>query len=180
MDAGRSDILSRHQVPRYRLTLDDCHRLGEAGILGEDDRVELLEGQLVAMPPIGPRHALAVDALNESLMTAIAVRAAVRVRNPVVLDGGSEPQPDLTVVRRPWRGYTHLHPQPDNVLPLIEVSDSSLDTDRGAKRELYARRHPRVLAGGPDDRQCHRPPGPERQPLCIRDAGRTIGRASNP
>ena len=63
MDNAEVDVLSRHTVPRHRLTLDDYHRLGQAGILGEDDRVELLEGQLVDMSPIGPRHALAVDAL---------------------------------------------------------------------------------------------------------------------
>ena len=80
MDTGRTDILSRHPVPRHRLTLDEYHRLGEAGILGEDDRVELLEGQLVDMSPIGPRHALAVDALTELLVVAVAGRAGVRVQ----------------------------------------------------------------------------------------------------
>ena len=139
MDAISADVLRRHPVPRHRLTVDDYHRLGEAGILGEDDRVELLDGQLVDLSPIGPRHALAVDALTEALVTAVAGRAAVRVQNPVVLDSGSEPQPDLTVVRRPWRGHPHTHPGPDDVLLLVEVADSSLDTDRGAKWELYAR-----------------------------------------
>jgi hypothetical protein len=59
MDTDRTDVLDRHQVPRHRLTLDDYHRLGEASVLGEADRAELLEGQLVDMSPIGPRHALA-------------------------------------------------------------------------------------------------------------------------
>jgi Uma2 family endonuclease len=139
MDTGEVDVLSRHPVPRHRLTVNDYHRLGEAGILGEDDRVELLAGQLVDMSPIGPRHALAIDALTELLVTAVAGRAAVRVQNPVVLDDESEPQPDLTVVRRPWRGHPHEHPRPEDILLLIEVADSSLDTDRGAKLELYAR-----------------------------------------
>lgn len=139
MDTGQVDVLSRHPVPRHRLTVKDYHRLGEAGILGEDDRVELLEGQLVDMSPIGPRHALAIDALAELLITAVARRASVRVQNPVVLDDESEPQPDLAVVQRPWRGYPEQHPPPDDVLLLIEVADSSLDTDKGAKLELYAR-----------------------------------------
>ena len=60
MDTGRTDILSRHPVPRHRLTLDAYHRLGEASILREGDRVELLEGQLVDMSPIGPRHSLSM------------------------------------------------------------------------------------------------------------------------
>ena len=139
MQADRIDVLSRHAVPRHRLGLADYHRLGEAGILGEDDRVELLEGQLVDMSPIGPRHALAVDALNELLVTAVAGRAGVRVQNPIELDGGSEPNPDIVLVRRPWPGHPHAHPGPADVILLIEVADSSLPTDRGAKLELYAR-----------------------------------------
>ncbi len=139
MDTGQVDVLSRHPVPRHRLTVKDYHRLGEAGILGEDDRVELLEGQLVDMSPIGPRHALAIDALTELLVTAVSRRASVRVQNPIVLDDESEPQPDFAVVRRPWRGYPDQHPQPEDILLLIEVSDSSLDTDKGAKLALYAR-----------------------------------------
>ncbi|HVC62423.1 MAG TPA: Uma2 family endonuclease [Acetobacteraceae bacterium] len=139
MDTAPGDILSRHSVPRHRLTLDDYHRLGEARILGEDDRVELLEGQLVDMSPIGPRHALAVDALNESLIKAVAGRAWVRVQNPIELGDGTEPQPDFALVRRPWRGYPGAHPRPEDIFLLVEVADTSLETDRGAKLELYAR-----------------------------------------
>jgi hypothetical protein len=134
-----NSILGRYQVPRHRLTLDDYHRLGEAGILGEDDRVELLEGQLVDMSPIGPRHALAVDSLTELLVLAAAGLATVRVQNPIVLDDASEPQPDFTLLRKPWHGYPNAHPRPADVHLLIEVSDSSLEFDLGAKLELYAR-----------------------------------------
>jgi len=133
-----TDVLSRYPVPRHRLTRRDYYRLAEAGILGEDDRVELLEGQLVDMSAIGPRHALAVDALNELLVRAVAGRAAVRVQNPIVLDDNSEPQPDFTLVRRPWGGYPHEHPRPSDVYLLIEVADYSLGFDLGAKLELYA------------------------------------------
>ena len=101
MRPGEADVLDRHKVKRHRLTLEDYHRLGEAGILGEDDRVELLEGQLVDMSPIGPRHAFVVDALAEALITAVAGHAMLRVQNPIFLDDLSEPQPDLTVIRRP-------------------------------------------------------------------------------
>ena len=104
MDTGDIDILGRHSVRRHRLTPDDYHRLGAAGIPREDDRVELLEGQLVDMSPIGPRHALAVDALTELLVTAVSGRAGVRVQNPIALDGASERRPDTVLVRRPWRG----------------------------------------------------------------------------
>jgi Uma2 family endonuclease len=133
------NVLSRHPVRPYRLTVDDYHRLGEAGILGEDDRVELLEGQLVAMNDIGPPHALAVDALAELLIPAVAGRVAVRVQNPVTLDRRSEPQPDIVLARRPWDGYPARHPGPGDILLLVEVADSSRDIDFGAKREIYAR-----------------------------------------
>lgn len=139
MDTERADVLDRHPVPRHRLTLDEYHRLGEAGVLGEADRVELLEGQLVDMSPIGPRHALAVDALNELLVTAVAGRAGVRVQNPVVLDDRTEVHPDIAMVRRPWQGYPGAHPRPIDIFVLVEVADTSLETDRGAKLELYAR-----------------------------------------
>jgi Uma2 family endonuclease len=133
------DILARYPVPRHRLTRRDYYRLGEAGILGEGDRVELLEGQLVDMSPIGPRHAIITGNLSELLVVGFAGRAQVRCRNPVVLDDGSEPQPDFALVRRPWRGYPHTHPEPDDIFLLIEVADSSLAFDRTVKLELYAR-----------------------------------------
>ena len=138
-DVYQTDILSRYHVARHRLTVRDYHRLTEAGILGEDDRVELLEGQLVDMPAIGPRHALAVDALTELLVLAAAGRATVRVQNPIVLDDSSEPQPDFTLLRKPWHGYPAAHPRPPDVYLVIEVADSSLEFDLGAKLELYAR-----------------------------------------
>ena len=139
MDTAQVDILTRYPVPRHRLSRRDYHRLGEAGILGENDRVELLEGQLVDMSPIGPRHAIVTENLNELLVTAFAGRARIRCQDPVVLNDGSEPQPDFALVRRPWRGYPHTHPEPDDIFLLIEVADSSLDFDRTVKLELYAR-----------------------------------------
>ena len=138
-DVYQTGTLDRYRVPRHRLTVRDYHRLGEAGVLGEDDRVELLEGQLVDMSPIGPRHALAVDALTELLVHAAAGRAAVRVQNPIVLDDSSEPQPDFTLLRKPWHGYPEAHPRPPDVYLVIEAADSSLEFDLGAKLELYAR-----------------------------------------
>src|SRR5215469_14531492 len=90
MDAvNTTDILSRYQVPRHRLTRRDYHHMAEAGILGEDDRVELLEGQLIEMASIGPRHALAVDALNEMLVLAAQGQAVVRTQNRASTGGRS-------------------------------------------------------------------------------------------
>ncbi len=138
MDTAPTDILTRYPVPRHRLTRQDYYRMGEAGILRQDDRVELLEWQLVDMSPIGPRHSIVTDNLNELLITGFAGRARVRCQEPVVLDDGSEPQPDFALVRRPWRGYPHTHPGPDDIFLLIEVADSSLGFDRTVKLQLYA------------------------------------------
>jgi Uma2 family endonuclease len=139
MDGGANDVLSRYPVVRHRLTLDDYHRLGEAGILGEDDRVELLEGQLIDMSPVGPRHAIAVDRLHTLLVRVVADPIWVRGQNPIALDSGSEPQPDIVLLRAPWPGFPLAHPSAADVVLLVEVADSSLDADLGAKRELYAR-----------------------------------------
>ena len=123
MDTGHTDVLSRHPFPRHRLTLDEYHRLGEAGILGEDDRVELLEGQLVDMSPIGPWHALAVDTLIELLVIGIAGHAGVRVLHPIELGDATEPQPDIVLVRRPWRGYPTAHPRLGDIFLVIARAD---------------------------------------------------------
>lgn len=139
MDTAQADILDRYPVPRHRLTRRDFHRLGEAGILREDDRVELLEGQLIDMSPIGPRHAIITNNLMELLVTGFTGRARVRCHDPVVLNDDSEPQPDFALVRRPWHGYPHTHPEPGDIFLVIEVADSSLDFDRTVKLELYAR-----------------------------------------
>ncbi len=139
MASAPVDILARYPVPRHRLTRRDYYRLGEAGILGEGDRVELLEGQLVDMSPIGPRHTIITDNLLNLLVVDFRGRAQVRCQEPVVLDDGSEPQPDFAMVRRPWVGYPHTHPGPEDIFLLIEVADSSLDFDRTVKLELYAR-----------------------------------------
>jgi len=133
------DVLSRYPVSRWRLSVADYYRLAEIGILHEDDRVELIEGQIVKMAAIGPRHCLAVDALNELLTDARSSATRVRVQSPVLLDDSTEPQPDIAVVRRPWSGYPTQHPGPGDVFLLVEVADSSLDYDQGAKRILYAR-----------------------------------------
>jgi Uma2 family endonuclease len=138
-NADIGDILARHPVPRRRLSVAEFYRLTEIGVLLEGDRVELLEGQLVQMSAIGPRHALAVDALNEILVPAVTGRARVRVQNPVTLDEGSEPQPDFAVVTRQWPGYPKAHPAPADIYLLIEVADSSFNTDSGAKRVIYAK-----------------------------------------
>jgi len=119
-------------------TVEDYHRLAEAGILGDDDRVELLDGQVVEMTPIGPDHAGCVDALIRLLSPLAGTAAIVRVQNPIVLGQRWEPQPDVTLLRPRPDGYRRTHPGPEDVLLVIEVADASLPTDREVKLPRYA------------------------------------------
>ena len=125
------------QVKRWRFTVDDYHRMGEVGILHEDDRVELIEGELVDMTPIGGRHAACVRELNRLLGKRVGDEMRVDVQNPIRLGEHSEPQPDLAVIRA--RTYGERLPGPEDVLLLIEVSDTTLAYDRNVKLPLYAR-----------------------------------------
>ena len=126
-------------VTTRRFTVDEYHRMGAAGIFREDDRVELLDGAIVEMSPIGPRHASCVDRINRLLSQRAGDRAIVRVQNPAVLDQHGEPQPDVVLARPRADWYAAAHPRPDDVLLLIEVSDTSTDYDRGRKVPAYAR-----------------------------------------
>jgi Uma2 family endonuclease len=128
---------SRQQLTRWRFTVHDYHRMGEAGILHEDDRVELIEGELVEMTAIGTRHFSCVNRLNRLLVVNVGDEAIVSVQNPVRLNEYTEPQPDLTVIRP--RDYSLSLPGPEDVLLLIEVSDTTLAYDRGVKLPLYAK-----------------------------------------
>jgi Uma2 family endonuclease len=126
-------------LARYRFTVDDYYRLAQAGILGEDARVELIEGEIVMMTPIGSRHAACVTGITRLLVGLLGDRALVRIQLPVRLDDNSEPEPDICVARPRPDLYAGGHPGPADVLLLIEVSDSSLGYDRGIKVPLYAR-----------------------------------------
>jgi Uma2 family endonuclease len=123
----------------WRFTVDDYHRMAEAGILGEDDRVELIEGQVVPMSPIGGPHVGCVNRLNRLLVTRAGPRAVVSVQNPVRLDRHSEPQPDLAVLRPKADDYASGVPLAADVIVLIEVCDSSVRYDREVKVPLYAK-----------------------------------------
>ncbi len=122
-------------VRRHRFSLEDYHRMVEAGILGEEDRVELIDGELVEMTPVGTRHAETVSRLVRFFVHGTP--RVVRVQDPVSLPPASEPQPDIAVVRE--RSYRDSHPGPEDVLLLIEVADTSAGYDREVKIPLYAR-----------------------------------------
>jgi Uma2 family endonuclease len=120
-------------------TVEEYYRMAEAGILTEDDRVELLEGEITAMSPLGSRHAGCVNRLSNSLFEALHGRALVAVQNPIRLSPRSEPQPDLTLLRPRADSYASAHPGPEDVLLLVEVAESSAGYDRDTKLPLYAR-----------------------------------------
>jgi Uma2 family endonuclease len=121
---------------RYRFSAEEYHRMGEAGIFTEDDRVELIEGDIIQMAPVGDPHINAVDRLNEVFVIAVAGKARVSVQNPVRLSPRSEPQPDLLILKRESFGRAG---RPEDVLVLVEVSDTTLRYDRDIKLPLYAR-----------------------------------------
>jgi Uma2 family endonuclease len=127
-------------VTRRRFTIEEYHRMGEAGILGEDERLELIAGHIVVREPIGSRHAGTVDHLNRLWTLRLGERVIVRVQNPVVLPNeASELQPDVMLLAPRPDFYTESHPTPPDVLLLIEVADTSLLLDRRVKMPLYAR-----------------------------------------
>jgi Uma2 family endonuclease len=126
------------EINRRSFTVAEYERMGQAGIFSEDDRVELVCGEIIEMSPIGERHAACVDALSELLRERLRRSVNVRAQNPIRLDDYSEPQPDIAVLKRRDDFYRHAHPRPEDVLVVIEVSDSTLELDRKVKVPLYA------------------------------------------
>jgi Uma2 family endonuclease len=127
------------QLIRHRFTVDEYHEMARAGALTEDDRVELIEGEIVDMTPIGLRHAAAVDLLTRWLVQGCGNRAVVRVQGPIRLSPESEPQPDFAVLKPRDDFYRSSAAASDDVLLLVEVADTSLSYDRTVKLPLYAR-----------------------------------------
>jgi Uma2 family endonuclease len=123
----------------HRFTVSDYHRMAEVGILGEDDRVELIEGEIVDMTPLGRRHQARVDQLAELLIHGLGEQAIVRVQGSVRLGERSEPQPDLVLLRRRADFYADADAESQDVLLVIEVADTSLAHDRDVKVPLYNR-----------------------------------------
>jgi Uma2 family endonuclease len=127
------------EVKRHRFTAREFRAMAEAGVLGEDDRVELVDGEIVDMAPIGSRHLSCVVALTHLLVELAQGRYFVSVQNPVRLSERDEPQPDLTLLRRRPDPAAPSPPNPEDVLAVVEVSDTTLSYDRNVKLPLYAR-----------------------------------------
>jgi Uma2 family endonuclease len=119
-------------------TADEYLRMGEAGILKEGDRVELINGEIIRMSPIGIRHIACVDRANMLFAGALQGRAIVSVQNPVRLSEYTEPQPDIVILRPRADYYSFSRHTPADVFLMIEVADSSLEYDSQAKLLLYA------------------------------------------
>lgn len=127
------------QVLRRRFTVDEYYRMAEAGILHEDDRVELIEGEIVEMPPIGSGHASRVDQIAQLFFQRLSGQATIRVQSPIHLDQRSEPQPDISLLHPKPDFYANAHPGPQDIFLVVEVADSSAEYDREVKMLLYAR-----------------------------------------
>jgi Uma2 family endonuclease len=127
------------QHARRYFTVSEFEQMGRAGILKEDDRVELVEGEIYEMSPIGKRHAACVARLTRILTQLLQNRAIIWVQNPIRLNDFSEPQPDLCVLKPREDFYEGALPGPADVLLVIEVSDTTLEYDRQVKVPLYAR-----------------------------------------
>jgi Uma2 family endonuclease len=126
--------------PTKRLfTVHEYHKMGEAGILTEDDRVELIEGEIVVMPPIGEGHFGNVNRFTHLFVRNFSGQAVVHIQNPVRLGLKSEPEPDVVLLRFREDFYSGKFPEPDDVLLLVEVAESSLGYDRNTKVPLYAK-----------------------------------------
>jgi len=126
-------------IARHQFTVDDYYKMAENGVLTEDSRVELIEGEIVDMPPIGHEHAGHVNRSTRYFSRDAFRSAMVAIQNPLRLGPRSEPQPDVLVLRARQDDYTTGHPTPADVLLLIEVADTSLPYDRETKGSLYAR-----------------------------------------
>lgn len=123
---------------RHRFTVTEYQRIAEAGVLAEHDRVELIEGEIIDMTPIGPGHGAGVDRALDELKEALGRRVIIRVQGSIVLNDQTQPQPDVALLRRRADFYVQQHPGPQDIFLLIEVSDTSLAYDIDAKAKMYA------------------------------------------
>jgi Uma2 family endonuclease len=124
---------------KHRITVDEYYRMAEVGLLAPDARVELIEGEIIDMAPIGTDHGSVVDVLTRLFIRALGDQAIVRTQGAILLDQRSMPQPDLAVLAPSSDDYRRTHPTPANIWLVIEVSDSTLRYDRKVKVPLYAR-----------------------------------------
>jgi len=124
---------------KHRFTVKDYYRMAETGVLPPDARVELLNGEIIDMSPIGPFHGGVTKHLNQIFTAESRGRWITQVQDPVRLDDHSEPEPDLALLKPVSDFYRKRHPQPDDVFLLIEISDSTLESDQREKLPAFGR-----------------------------------------
>jgi Uma2 family endonuclease len=156
---------------RHLFTVDEYEAMGAAGLFPPDQRLELIEGEVIEMAAVGPVHASVVNRLNRLLVRACGDRAIVSVQNPLRLSDLSEPQPDLSVLRAHSDFYSSAHPRPPDTLLAVEVCDTTLSWDRRVKVPLYARAGVGELwlaDVNAASLEVHRGPGPDRYAVTAR------------
>lgn len=121
-----------------RFTIDEYHRLADLGFLSEDDRVELIRGEIIQMSAKGTLHTTCCRNLVEELVKLLAGQAQVQCQDPIALSSKSEPEPDFAILRKRADNYLSGHPNPPDILLVIEIADSTLKYDRDVKLPLYA------------------------------------------
>ena len=128
------------QVPKVRkFTVAEYYRMAEVGILSPEERVQLIEGEIIVMPPIGPGHASSVALSIHAFSRPAGDQFLVQVQNPLHLADGSEPEPDVMLLRPRADYYAAAHPTPADTFVVLEVSDSTLEFDRNRKAHIYGR-----------------------------------------
>jgi Uma2 family endonuclease len=135
---GTEETLIKIPFPVRQISVTEYHKMGEIGIFGEDERIELIEGVIRKMSPKGTRHTTSVSNLTNLLPLLLEGEALIRVQDPIVLNDDTEPEPDIVVIKPRGNAYMEAHPHPDDVLLLIEVADTSLEYDREIKLPRYA------------------------------------------
>jgi Uma2 family endonuclease len=136
--SGEATTVAIQLTPR-RFSAAEYHQMIEAGVFGQDERLELIDGEIVQMSPIGDRHAACVRRLNELLVELVARRAIVDVQDPIIVTAAYAPQPDLAVLRPRSDYYASQTPTAADCLLVIEVADTSAEYDRQIKMPRYAR-----------------------------------------
>ena len=125
-------------LSRKRFTADEYQRMGQVGILSEDDRVELIDGEIVAMTPISARHNACVNCAMRALVSAAGDVAIVQAQGSIQLDLYHEPEPDLVLLRPRTDFYASRLPGGPDILLIVEIADSSIEYDRDVKGRIYA------------------------------------------
>ncbi len=121
-----------------RFTIDEYHRLAELGFFHEDDRIELIRGEIIQMAAKGTLHTTCCRNLLEELAGLVVGLAKLQCQDPITLPSNSEPEPDFTILRKRADNYVSAHPTPSDVLLVIEIADSTLKYDQETKLPLYA------------------------------------------